>query len=448
MSNITRALLLSVAICACTAPAAYAGSFEDALTSAYQNNPRIKAERQRQEATDEGVSQAVSGFRPTIGADYDAGRQRSAFAGADWDYGNESTKALNIDQPLFRGGGTWSSYKAALQRVRAGEYTLSATEQQVLLDSVTAYMNVVQASALLDLSRKNMDVLGEQLKASNTKFQVGEVTRTDVAQSESRLSDAKARVITAEGDLLAAMAVYERNIGVKPEGTLAVPDHLPELPISLDDALERARGANPQLLAAIHGAKAADYDTRTSEAALLPKVDLVGSINRETGTGSDGQSDFNQDRIGFEVTIPIYQAGAEYSKVRQSEATARQRDHQSIDTRMNVDQQVTQSWEQLESTTANITTRNDQIKAATIALDGVRQEQQYGTRTILDILDAEQELFTARTNLVRAQRDRIVAGYTLAFDLGQLTPKDLGLEVAQYDPQVHADKVGWKTIGF
>ena len=447
MPNLKRALLLTVAI-ACLAPAAYAGSFEDALSSAYENNPRIKAERQRQEATDEQVSQAVSGFRPTIGADLDVGRQRSSFAGSGWTDGNESTKAVNLTQPIFRGGGTWSSYQAALQRVRSGQYTLSATEQQVMLDSVTAYMNVVQASAILDLARKNMDVLGDQLKASNTKFQVGEVTRTDVAQSESRLSDAKSRVITAEGDLLGAMATYERNIGVRPEGTLTVPDHLPELPVSLDDALERARGANPQLLAAIHGAKAADYDVRTSESALLPKVDLVGSINRQTGTGSDGQEDFDQDRIGFEVTIPIYQSGSEYSKVRQAEATARQRDHQSIDARMQADQQVTQAWEQLESATASIGTRNDQIKAATLALDGVRQEQQYGTRTVLDILDAEQELFTARTNLVRSQRDRIVAAYTLAFDLGQLTPNDLGLQVAQYDPQVHQDKVGWKTLGF
>ncbi len=448
MAKTVRALLLSVAICAFAAPAAFASSFEDALTSAYENNPRIKAERQRQEGTDEQVSQAVSGFRPTIGADYDAGRQRTSFAGAKYDSGTETTKALNIDQPLFRGGGTWSAYQAALQRVKSGQYTLGATEQQVMLDSVTAYMNVVQASAILDLSRKNMDVLGEQLKAANTKFQVGEVTRTDVAQSESRLSDAKSRVIGAEGDLLSAMAVYERTIGVKPEGTLTVPDKLPELPISLDDALERARGANPQLLAAVHGAKAAGYDVRTSEAALLPKVDLVGSLNRQTGTGTNGQDDFDQDRAEIQVTIPIYQSGAEYSRVRQSEATARQRDHQSIDQRMTIDQQVTQAWEQLESAIATISSRNDQIKAATTALDGVKQEQQYGTRTVLDILDAEQELYVARTNLVRAQRDRIVSAYTLAFNLGQLTPNNLGLEVAQYDPQVHADKVGWKTIGF
>ena len=441
-------LLLSVAICAYAAPAAYAGSFEDALSSAYENNPRIKADRQRQQATDEQVAQAVSGFRPNISANYGTGRQRSSTAGAPWVNGNDTTKGLNVTQPLFRGGGTWSSYQAALQRVKSGEYSLGALEQQVMLDSATTYMNVVQASAILELSRQNMDVLGAQLKAANTKFQVGEVTRTDVAQSESRLSDAKSRVIGAEGELLGAMAVYEHVIGVKPEGTLTVPDRLPELPISLDDALERSRGANPQLLAAIHNAKAADYDVRTSESALLPRVDLVGSMNRQSGAVSAGASDFDQDRVGLQVSIPIYQSGSEYSRVRQASATARQRDHQSIDARMNIDQQVAQAWEQLESATATIGIRNDQIKSATLALDGVKQEQQYGSRTVLDVLDAEQELFTARTNLVRAQRDRIVSAYTLAFNLGQLTPNNLGLTVAQYDPQVHADKVGWKTLGF
>ena len=448
MLKYLKTALFSLVASACAASAAYAGSFEDALSSAYQNNPRIKAERQRLESTDEGVSQAVSGFRPTLSANYNAGRQSTSFGGAADTTGDSTLKALRLEQPIFRGGGTWSSYQSALQRVKSGQYELVAVEQRVMLDGVTAYMNVVATSAILELSRKNMDVLGEQLKAANTRFQVGEVTRTDVAQSEARVSDAKSRVISAEGDLLSAMATYERVVGVRPEGTLTVPDKLPELPAALDEALERARAANPQLLAALHSAKASDYDVRTSQAALLPRVSLVGNLNRQSGAGAQGTSDFDQDKIGVEVAIPLYQAGAEYSRVREASATARQRSHESIDSRMSVDEAVTQSWEQLESAIAIITARNDQIKASTLALDGVKQEQQYGSRTVLDVLDAEQELFTARTNLVRAQRDRIVAAYGLAFNLGQMTAANLGLQVAAYDPQVNADRVGWKTLGF
>jgi outer membrane protein TolC len=244
------------------------------------------------------------------------------------------------------------------------------------------------------------------------------------------------------------MAAYERVVGVRPEGTLVVPDRLPELPASLEEALERARSVNPQLLAIIHETKASDYDVRTTQAALLPKVSLVGSLSRQDGAGSNGTSSFDQDRLGVEVAIPLYQAGSEYSRVREAKAVARQRAHESIDRRMSVDEAVTQSWEQLESAIATIAARNDQINAAALALDGVKQEQQYGARTVLDVLDAEQELFSARTNLVRAQRDRIVAAYRLAFTLGQLTPLNLGLQVAAYDPQANADAVGWKTIGY
>ncbi|MES2984671.1 MAG: TolC family outer membrane protein [Pseudomonadota bacterium] len=448
ISKPLRFALLTCSMVALLAGSAAASSFEDALTAAYQTNPRIKSERQKLEGTDEGVAQAVSGFRPTVTANYNPSRQRTSFGGAPDVEGNGTTKSLTVSQPIFRGGGTWSSWQAASQRVKSGQYELSAVEQQVMLNAVTAYMNVVANSAILDLSRKNMGVLDEQLKAATTRFEVGEVTRTDVAQSEARLSAAKTGVIAAEGQLLSSIAAYERTMGGKPEGTLTVPDKLPELPVTLDEALERARGANPQLLAALHNARASEYDVRTNQAQLLPRVSLVGSLSRQDGAGANGSTKFEQDSIGLQVAIPLYQSGAEYSRVREAEAISRQRKHETIDQRMTNDEAVTQNWEQLESAIATIVSRNDQIKASALALDGVKQEQQYGSRTVLDVLDAEQELFTARTNLVRAQRDRIVAAYSLAFTLGQLTPTNLGLQVAQYDPQVHADDVEWKSIGF
>lgn len=447
MSRLQR-ILITTTLLTCVGQAAFAASFEDALTATYNENPRIKAERQKLEATDEGVSQALSGFRPSISASYEKGRQRTDFGNSGWSYGDSERKGLTVSQPLFRGGGTWYSFKRAQQSQRAGQYILSATEQDVLLSAITSYMDIIANSAILELARSNEQVLAEQLKAADTRFQVGEVTRTDVAQSQARLSSAKSAVIAADGQLRVAIAAFTRVAGYTPEGTLHAPEKLPELPATLDEALEYARNANPQLLATLHVAKASRYDVNVTQSRLLPTVSLVGSMSRQDGAGANGASSFDQDKVGIEVSIPLYQSGAEYSRVREASAVARQRDHESIDTRMAIDASVTQTWQELETAIATITTREDQIKAAQIALDGVRQEQQYGSRTVLDVLDAEQELFTARTNLVRAQRDRIVNAYTLAFTLGQLTPPALGLSVAQYDPSVHAGDVKWKPIGF
>lgn len=426
---------------------AQATTFDDTLAATYQNNPRIKAARQKLEATDEGVPQALSGLRPSVGVNYERGRERTAFGGAKWSYSDAETKALRVSQPIS-GFGTWSSFESASQRVKAGQYDLSATEQSVLLEATRAFMDVAAAYDILKLSQTNASVLEKQLDSARTRFQVGEVTRTDVAQSESRLSGARSQVVSAEGDLLAAVATYERVVGFKPEGDITLPDKLPELPLSLDEALKLSHSANPQLLAAIHSAKASKYDVHTNEADLLPRVALVGTMSRQEGAGSTGTSDFDQDKIAVEVSMPLYQAGSEYSRVREASAVARQRDHESTDTRLSIDESVVKAWNDLETAKGNILMRDDQIKAAQIALDGVKQEQQYGTRTVLDVLDAENELFNARINQVRARRDRVVAAYTLATSLGQLTPANLALKVESYDPKEHAEQVKWQPIGF
>lgn len=441
-------ILAGVSLLAFATPA-MADSFTDALVATYKGNPSIKAERDRQRATDEEVAQALSGFRPNAAASYAKGRQRVANAGSDWNYGDTETKNLTVRQPLFRGGGTFSSYNSAKQRVRAGQQQLSGVEQQVLQDAVTAYMDVVAATSILELSRNNEDVLAQQLKASNERFEVGEVTRTDVAQSEARLSVARSQVISAEGRLISAIAAFERVIGYKPEGLLEQPSEFPEIPATLEEALAQARAENTDLLAAVHLAKSSNYDVWTNKSALLPSVDLVGSVNRQKGVGFLGaNSEFDQDSVGVEVSIPLYQSGAEYSRVREAKNIARQRKYEAQDTRLIIEQGVTSAWEQLETAIATIRTREEQIAAAEVALEGVRQEQEYGARTVLDVLDAEQELFNARTNLVQAQRDRVVAAFNLQRTLGRLTPTALDLPVEQYDPEEHYDDTKWLPIGF
>lgn len=446
LNRLTR-FLTACATVALLAPSAYAITFEEALSSAYEHNPRIKQERERLQATDELLNQATAGFRPTIGANYDRGRQSTSFNGGPDTDGNYTNKGITVEQPLFRGGGTISSLNSARQRVKAGQYDLMAVEQQVLLDAVTAYMDVVSASSILELSRANEKVLTEQMNAVNTRFQVGEVTRTDVAQSQARTSDARSSVIAAEGQLISALATYERVIGYRPSGELAIPTRMPELPPSLNVALEQGRATAPVLQSAIHNTKSALYDVRTNKATILPRVSLVGAMSRDSGAGTLGTSKFDQDRIGVAVAIPLYQSGAEYSRVREAKALARQRDQIAIDTRQAVDQAITQGWERLETALATITTRQDQIKAAETALEGVKQENEFGVRTVLDVLDAEQELFSARTNLVRADRDRIVAAYNLSLQMGRLRPELVGIRSVTYDPQEHADEVEWKFIG-
>ena len=424
-------------------------TLEQVLLDAYNNNPRIKAERERQKGTDEQVAEAVSGFRPSAVANYERGRARtpSLFGGKD-NYGTTINKSLRVEQPIFRGGGTVASYQAAKQRVKAGQFRLKAVEQQVMFETIAAYMDIVQAQSILAIARNNESVLREQLKASQDRFDVGEVTRTDVAQSEARLSNASAQVILAEGDLISAIAELENLIDKKPEAALANPSRMPVLPASLRESLQIASAANPDLLQSVHTEKAAKYDIRRNVASILPQVSLVGALNRQEGLGAFGPTTNEQDAITLNFTIPLYQSGAEYARVRTAKAVRSQRQFEAMNTRLTVDAVVTQSWEALETAIATITARRDQIKAAEVALDGVKQEQLYGARTVLDVLDAEQELFIARSNLVRAERDRVVAVFGLLQSLGQLTPENLNLGIDNYDPKENLDRVKWLPIGF
>lgn len=441
---------LGVLALACASPGAtaMAGTFEDVLSATYADNPTIRAARQQLEATDETLAQATSGFRPSISGNYNRGQQRTSFGDANFSYGQSETGQVRFTQPLFRGGATFASLKAARQQVKAGQYALESTQQRVLLDAATAYMDVVANSAVLQLARENLELHDQQLTSAQARFKVGEVTRTDVSQSESRQLDARSAVNSAEGQLLNAIASFERVVGFRPEGTLGVPEKLPELPVNLSEALIMGRHANPQLLEAIHTAKSAKFAVGTSEASLLPTVSLVGELSRQQGAGVQGNSRFDQDALTVQFAVPLYQAGAEWSRVREASAVARQRDQQSLDMRRVIDQSVTQSWNDLETAIALIGTRDAQVKVAQTALGGVTQEQQFGARTVLDVLDAQQELFNARTNLVRAQRDRIIAAYNLSVTLGQLTPANLGLSVAAYDAKAHADDVEWQPFGF
>lgn len=425
---------------------AYADPLTDTLIATYNFNPAIKAKREELEALDEGVSQAVSGWRPVITGDYGRGRQRTD-AGAGRTYGDSETRQIALVQPIFSGGQTVALTKQSKNLVRSGRAELLSIEQQTLLDAVQAYMDVVQNNSVLQLSTNNSDVLGKQLKASQERFDVGEVTRTDVAQSQARQARAQSEVIQAQSDVEAARATYRRIVGVD-AGDLPLPELKPLLPATLEEAQAIALANNPLVGATRFRSKAAQNEVDVRTADILPEVSLQAVSRKEEGAGAFGSTDFDQDAVTVNLSLPLYQGGAEYARVREAKNTAQRRRFEELDTFNQVRETVTRAWEQYQASKGSITSTSAAIQAAETALEGVTQEQQYGARTTLDVLDAEQELFIARVNLVRAQRNEVVSYHNLLAAMGRLTAQQLALNTPLHDPRIHYDDVKYKLIGF
>jgi outer membrane protein len=445
------ALLASALALGCLAivqPAA-AQSLNDALSAAYNNNPTLLAARAALRAADEGVPQALSNWRPTVNLTGEAGRLRQDFDPSTTSNPSDTisprTLQLSVSQPLYRGGRTESATESAEALVLAGRQDLASTERRVLLDAVTAYMDVVQNQAVLELNRNNEEVLRRQLEATRERFRVGEITRTDVAQSESRLSRATADRISAEGALISSRAVLARVMGETP-GTLVQPPPLPQLPANEDEALAIAYEDNPDLLGARFREVAAKYDVRTISGGLLPTVSLNGTLSKADET-SRANLETESARIALSVTMPLYEGGSIYSQTRQRKQTHNQRRIQVEEQRRSVRQSVTQAWENLSTARSNITARRAQVEAARIALEGVQQEAEVGSRTTLDVLDQEQEYLDARVAEVRARRDEYVAGFTLLSAVGRLGARQLALPVDYYDPETNYKRVRDKWFG-
>lgn len=450
MSFKTALLASALALgCVAVVQPATAQSLTDALSAAYNNNPTLLAARAALRATDEGVPQALSNWRPTVNLTGEAGKLRQDFdpstASNPSDTISPRTLQLSVSQPLYRGGRTESATDAAEALVLAGRQDLASTERRVLLDAVTAYMDVVQNQAVLELNRNNEEVLRRQLEATRERFRVGEITRTDVAQAESRLSRATADRISAEGALISSRAVLARVMGQTP-GTLVQPPPLPQLPGNEEEALAIAYDDNPDLLGARFREVAAKYDVRTISGGLLPTVAVNGTLSKSDET-SRANLESESAKIALTVTVPLYEGGSIYSQTRQRKQTHNQRRIQVEEQRRSVRQSVTQAWENLSTARSNITARTSQVDAARIALEGVQQEAEVGSRTTLDVLDQEQEYLDARVAEVRARRDEYVAGFTLLSAVGRLGARQLSLPVDYYDPETNYQRVRDKWFG-
>jgi outer membrane protein len=428
---------------------ASAQSLSEALSAAYNNNPTLLAARASLRATDEGVPQALSNWRPTVNVTGEYGRQRQEFQPPSASNPDQiltpNTKSLTLSQPLYRGGRTEAATDSAEALVLAGRQDLAATERRVLLDAVTAYMDVVQNQAVLELNRNNEEVLRRQLEAVRERFRVGEITRTDVAQSESRLSRATADRISAEGALVSSRAVLARVIGEMPR-VLTQPPPLPQLPVSEEEALAIAFDENPDLLGARFREVAAKNDVRTASGALLPTISLNGTLT-DASESSRRNLGTETAKVAVQLTMPLYEGGAVYSQTRQRKQTHNQRRIQVEEQRRAVRQSVVQAWENLSTARSNIVARRAQVEAARIALEGVQQEAEVGSRTTLDVLDAEQESLDARVAEVRSRRDEYVAGFTLASAVGRLNARQLTLPVEYYDPETNYNRVRDKWFG-
>jgi len=436
-----------------TCSEAAADTLEWALVQAYQNNPSLNAQRAALRATDENVPQALSGYRPKVSATATAGPNyetaTQAFPGSTpttTESFLQRTVGVTATQTLFNGFQTANRTRQAESQVEGARETLRVTEQQVLLDAATAYMNLLRDQAILDLNRRNVEVLTEQLKQTRDRFNVGEVTRTDVAQAESRLAAGRSALLGAQSNYVTSQANYRRVIGVDP-GRLAPGTPVDRLsPNVLPKAIAQGQAQSPSVLAAMYGVDVAALAVKVSEGVLYPNLTLTASALQGWAPAFETVKETAAAVVGT-LTVPIYQGGAEYSAIRQSKETLGQ---QRLNLDINRDQAratVVQSWGQLDAAKAQIEATTAQVNAAEIALNGVREEARVGQRTTLDVLNAQQELVNARVALVTAQHDRVVASYTLLAAVGGLSMPRLGLDVLIYDPQVHYQQVRDAWIG-
>lgn len=465
------------------------------MADAYLINPVLNAERARLRATDEQVALAKSGLRPFIFGSADTSflntntsvdsrrRQGSPFnvlttpgtctnpggpvdcqppnsvaavpvddifgigeAGTDDGATNPRGYSINLNQPLFQGFQNLNAIRQAKATVQAAREVLRTVEQTVLLDAVTAYVNVVRDQAIIRLRENDVKVLSEQLKATKDRFEVGEVTRTDVAQAEARRAEALATLAAAQANLKTSRAAYEQIIG-HPPGDLVTPPSIRHLlPPTLNEAMTLGDGENPIILASVYNEESSLYAVQQIMGEMLPEVTLEAQYQKRFDLGST-IAEQEETRVTGRVNVPFYQGGGVSARVRQAKETNNQLKKEVEDARLRVHADVIAFWGILQSSGPAITSAEAAVEANKIALTGVREEARVGQRTTLDVLDAQRELLNSQIGLVTALRDRIVAEYSLYAAIGRMDAQTLGLPVPYYDPIEHYDIVKGKWFG-
>lgn len=431
-------LTLLAALLLAAAPAASAETLRGALVKAYDTNPRLGGGRSGVDEAVAGVALARSNGKPTLGAQVQFAETADPLASFR-SFGRNVNVNLQATQPLFRGGLITSSIRAARSRRDAAALDLVGLENDVFSDAVEAYENVRRDREVVELNRNNVRVLGEQLRQSSDRFEIGELTRTDVAQSQARLAQSEADLRTAQAQLVASEQAYRRIVGDQPTA-LDPPPPLGELPISTDQALDLARTENPRLLATVARAEAARGDIGVARSERRPSLDAFVQGNYQNYLGTAGSAfgvpngvgvanDFSTGNAGVTLRLPFYQGGAVRARVDQ----ARARESQARFDIQQADREVTEgvrnAYENLLAARSVIRSAQAQVAANEVALEGARAENQAGLRLLIDVLNAEQELLNARVQLTRARRDEYVAGFNLLAAIGRASAE--GLELSE-----------------
>jgi len=448
---VTAFVFPAVVLTGMTGPAS-AESLVEALASTYRNNPDLNAERASLRAIDENVSQALSTGRPTVlgSADVAARTSHSRLNTAPFTFNNNDNPrgySITLTQPIFRGLSTVNSTRQAESLVQAGREGLKNTEQNILFSAAEAYMNVFRDVSIVKLNRGNVRVLNEQLRATRDRFSVGEVTRTDVAQAEARVALAASTLSLANSQLATSRAVYQQIIGHMPNGVRAPRTISHLLPNSIQEAIAIGEATHPAVLAAEHAVDAAHHEVAVNKGSLLPEVDVEATWSQRYDISSTTKRS-DVGTITGRITVPIYQRGQVSSQIRQSLETETQRRIEADSARHQVRAAIVSAWGALTSAQAQIKSERAQVSANQVALDGVREENKVGQRTVLDVLNAEQALLDSRVSLVSTQRDVVVAGYALLSAIGSLDVRTLGLPVEVYNPQTHYLNVRNRIFGF
>lgn len=441
-----RGAVLAGVLAAGLAGPAAGQTIADALSSAYNTNPDLATQRAVLRQTDEHVNQALSNWRPSVVVSGDYGKA---------DYKTTQLLArqhltpraaeLTITQPIFRGLRTIAETRAAEADVQAGRAALRQKEQDVLLAAAGVYLDVVRDQAVLRLQQSNVKVLEQQLQATNARFNVGELTRTDVAQAQARLASARADLQRAEADLAISRAAYTHVIGTPP-GNLVEPKMLGVIPKTEEETVTLAGDKNPNVVAAIYRVEAADHRVDQAFGVLLPTVSLQGSASKAYDQNIKNDK-YERLELLAQVTIPLYQNGAEYSRVREAKQFWAQRRLELDSARRTAVEQAIRAWRNYQADLSRIKSISSAIDANKVALEGVRQEAQVGSRTTLDVLNAEQELVNSQVDLVRAQHDASVAYYQVQAAIGQLLARTLALPVQYYDEEEYYKENRFKWIG-
>jgi TolC family type I secretion outer membrane protein len=451
MSRAIRSVT-AAAVCVAlfSAPAA-AEDLTSVLAEVYRSNPTIEAARSELRSQDEAVPQAQSNWRPTVrvqGSVTQSYQQEQTRVGEQSTTRTPGTASIEARQPIYEGGSNWAELSRAKNAVRAARARLETTTQDVLLRAVRAYVAVWRDQRILELNEQNVQALRTQLEATRSRFEEGFVTDTDVSQAQTRLSQARARLQQARTQLQDSFAQFQEVVGRRP-GELAAVSVPDSLPAERAAAQAAAREGAPRAEAARFRSRAARDSIRRAEGRLLPSLSLSARASTTTGLGDDettsaGTNDAIEREsasVSLELSIPLYQAGQATSQVRQAKSAANQRRLQVREAVREVEREAETAWNAFTGTRAQVDELRQAVSNAERALEGVEAEHRAGTRTVLDILDAERELTNARVELANAKAEAELAAYRLLRAIGGLSPDRLGLDVDVYDPLRHYGEV-------